>query len=136
MNKQEFEQTIKNNIHEHLYIKKNDKIKHQLDHFGCYKKNNSYTIYYIDNDNKIVFFGITNNEYDAYDYLYEIFEYRHDVEINKLLDEYFYLPNEERKKYKEMINFYNQNDIKFSIEFGKRIEQKKLERRINRGRNS
>lgn len=81
----------------------------------------------INKDKKYVFLGTFNNEDDAYDYLDEIFEVLHLKEVNNILDGYQNLYKNERKRYYEMINFYQNNDIIFRGEYNKRFNVKRKE---------
>lgn len=130
MNKEQFEQDIENKTHEYLYIKDNTKIIYQKESYGCLKKSNSYTIYYINEDEIFIFLGIFNNEYDAYEYLKEIMDYIHNIQIEIILDDYF-----NKHINKEIIKTYMYTDNKLEEEFHKRLENK-VKKRGSYERNS
>lgn len=138
MKKEEFENNLKNKCHEYLYIKNDFKDCFIRECIGCVHKGNAFEIYLINKNKKYVFLKTDNNEEDAYDYLYEIFDILHTREINKLLDEYFECSFFEKDKYEEMIKFYIRNDFDFAEEFYKRKKAtKKLKFKYNykRGKN-
>lgn len=119
MNKQLFELDIENKIHEELYIKDNTKIQYQIRSYGCLKNKNVYTIYYITEEEICIVLGVFNNESDAYEYLKEIMDYIHIIQIDIILDEYF---NSHLQK--DKIKLYRNLDYEFDLQFHKRLENK------------
>lgn len=119
MNKQLFELDIENKIHEELYIKDDSKIQYNIGCYGCLKKENSYTIYHITEEEICIVLGVFNNESDAYEYLKEIMDYIHSIKINTILDNYF---NEHTNR--EIVQTYMYMDDKLEEEFQKRLENK------------
>ena len=124
MNKELFELDIENKIHEDLYIKDNTKIQYKIVCCGCLKNDNSYTIYCINKEELCISLGVFNNESDAYEYLKEIMDYMHNIQIKFILDEYF-----NNHLNKEKIKMYIYTDFEFSNEFYKRIEDSSKKRK-------
>lgn len=136
MKKLDFEKSIVNNVHEYLYIKNDKKIISIIDRYGCIKENNSYKVYYINEYKTNMILGVFNNEDVTYDYLYEIMYYRHLLEIDNILFEYFEKNN---KKCRKIINNYLENDILFTDRFYSMIDyykRTKVKKRNKYGRNS
>ena len=115
MKKVEFEQSIKNKCHEHLFLK--DEFHLAINGVGFLNENNLYKIYTINKNLNRVIVAVFNNEDDTYDYLNEIFNYLHFTKINNILDDYFINLKSKENNLDKLIDFYLLHDQEFAQEY-------------------